>query len=154
MSSFFLLLMSLSVPMYVWWEKMRRFSQIVFLPWVRRSFLFPPEPIVELLMSLFWISLYVGFVPVRDVLAIFVSDRQCLFSKKNMFGDIFRERSTKTKHVLVNPKVFTKTCFFTAFLQCRWGCLYSKTLFNSLTSKLLSQFRREQKLPLGRLFAS
>jgi hypothetical protein len=43
-------------------------------------------------------------------------------------------RSAKTKHVLVNPKAFTKTCFFTAFLQCRWGCLYSKTLFKSICS--------------------
>ena len=34
-SSFFLLLMSPTVPMYVRWEKMRRFAQIVFLPWVR-----------------------------------------------------------------------------------------------------------------------
>ncbi len=43
-------------------------------------------------------------------------------------------RSAETKQVLVNPKAFTKTCFFTAFLQCRWGCLYSKTLFKSICS--------------------
>jgi hypothetical protein len=41
-------------------------------------------------------------------------------------------RSANTKHVLVNLKAFTKTCFLTAFLQCRWGCLYSKTLFKSI----------------------
>ena len=35
MSSFFLLLMSLSVPMYVGWGKRRRFTQIVFPPWQR-----------------------------------------------------------------------------------------------------------------------
>ena len=33
-SSFFLLLMSLTVPMYVGWEKRRLFTQIVFPPWV------------------------------------------------------------------------------------------------------------------------
>jgi hypothetical protein len=35
---------------------------------------------------------------------------------------------------LVNPKAFTKTSFFTAFLQSCWGCLYSKTLFKSICS--------------------
>jgi hypothetical protein len=43
-------------------------------------------------------------------------------------------RSAKTKHVLINSKAFTKTCFFTAFLQCRWGCLNSKTLCKSICS--------------------
>ncbi len=43
-------------------------------------------------------------------------------------------RSAETKHVLVNPKAFTKTCFFTAFLRCCWGCLYRKTLFKSICS--------------------
>ena len=42
--------------------------------------------------------------------------------------------STKTKHVLVNPKGVTKTCFIAEFLQCRWGCLYSITLFKSICS--------------------
>ncbi len=54
--------------------------------------------------------------------------------KKTSFGRqvLGGPRSAKSKHVLVNPKAFTKTCFFTAFLQCRWGCLYSKTLFKSI----------------------
>ena len=62
----------------------------------------------------FFILTYVGFVPVSDVLAIFVSDRQCEFpskfwfviEKKTSFGRKFWEVpwSTKTKHVLVNPK--------------------------------------------------
>jgi len=54
----------------------------------------------------------------------------------------FGRGSAKTKHVLVYPKAFTKTCFFTAFLQCCWGCLYSKTLFKSIcltTSPTLAQ---------------
>jgi hypothetical protein len=76
----------------------------------------------ETSFSLFFISTYVGFVPVSDVLAIFVSDRRCEFSSKFWFviqgqvlGDLW---SAETKHVLVNPKGFTKTCFITAFLQC------------------------------------
>ncbi len=56
--------------------------------------------------------------------------------KKTHFGRqvLGGPRSAKTKHVLVNPKAFTKTCYFTAFFQCRWGCLYSKTLFKSICS--------------------
>jgi hypothetical protein len=89
---------------------------------------------------LFFISTYVSFVPVSDVLAIFVSDRRCEFSskfwfvirKKRVLVDKFWEDpwSTETKHVLVNPKGFTKSCFIAAFLQCRWGCLYSITYYN------------------------
>jgi hypothetical protein len=45
-----------------------------------------------------------------------------------------RPQESQNKTCLVNPKAFTKTCFFTAFLQCRWGCLYSKTLFQSICS--------------------
>ena len=65
----------------------------------------------------FLISSYVDFVPVSDVLAIFVSDRRCEFwlqfgfvtekkTKQKVLVDKFWEDpwSTKTKHVLVNPK--------------------------------------------------
>ncbi len=38
----------------------------------------------------FWISSYVGFVPISDVLAIFVSDRRCEFSYEK---GIFRANS-------------------------------------------------------------
>ena len=57
-------------------------------------------------------------------------------SKKKVLVDKFWEDpwSAETKNVLVNPKRFTKTCFITAFLQCRWGCLYSKPLFKSICS--------------------
>ncbi len=57
-----------------------------------------------------------------------------VIQKKTSFGRqvLGGPRSAKTKHVLVNPKAFTKTCFFTTFLQCCWGCLYSKTLFKSI----------------------
>jgi hypothetical protein len=98
----------------------------------------------ETFFSFFLVSSYVGFVPVSDVLAIFVSDRRCEFSskfwfviqKKRVLVDKFWEDpwSTKTKHVLVNPKGVTKTCFIAEFLQCRWGCLYSITLFKSICS--------------------
>jgi hypothetical protein len=56
--------------------------------------------------------------------------------KKEVLVDKFWEDpwSTKTKHVLVNPKEVTKTCFIAEFLQCRWGCLYSITLFKSICS--------------------
>ncbi len=99
---------------------------------------------------LFFISTYVSFVPVSDVLAIFVSDRRCEFSskfwfvirKKRVLVDKFWEDpwSTETKHVLVNPKGFTKSCFIAVFLQCRWGCLYCITLFKSICSTTTSTF--------------
>ncbi len=56
--------------------------------------------------------------------------------KKKVLVDKFWEDplSTKTKHVLVNPKGVTKTCFIAEVLQCRWGCLYSITLFKSICS--------------------
>jgi hypothetical protein len=61
-------------------------------------------------------------------------------SKKKVLVDKFWEDpwSAETKNVLVNPKRFTKTCFITAFLQCRWGCLYSKPLFKSICSPTLT----------------
>ncbi len=94
--------------------------------------------------SFFFISSYVGYVPVSDVLAIFVSDRRCEFPSK--FSFVIKKKTCllnkfweapgvyQNKTFLVNPKVFTKTCFFTSFLQCRWGCLYSITLFKSICS--------------------
>ena len=98
---------------------------------------------------LFFISTYVSFVPVSDVLAIFVSDRRCEFSskfwfvirKKSFGGQVLGDPwSTETKHVLVNPKGFTKSCFIAAFLQCRWGCLYSIPLFKSICLTTTSTF--------------
>jgi hypothetical protein len=55
MSSFFRLVMSLTVSMYDWWEKMRRFTQIVFPPWVRT---YPKSTSAEF------------FVPARTLIAI------------------------------------------------------------------------------------
>jgi hypothetical protein len=62
--------------------------------------------------------------------------------KKKVLVDKFWEDpwSTETKHVLVNPKGFTKTCFIAAFLQCCWGCLYSITLFKSICSTTTPTF--------------
>ncbi len=71
--------------------------------------------------------LYVGFVPVSDLLDMNSSIRQGVFSSKFLFvtdpkpkfgWKVFGgPRSPKTFHVLGDPKRFTKT------LQCCWGCL-------------------------------
>jgi hypothetical protein len=75
----------------------------------------------------FLCSLYVGFVPVSNLLDmysliwrgvflskfLFVTDPKPKFDWR-VFGGL---RSPKTFHVLGDPKRFTKT------LQCCWGCL-------------------------------
>jgi len=84
-------------------------------------------------------SMYVGFVPVSDVLAIFISDWRCEFwqklwfmtEKKTSFGRKFWEApwSAETKHVLVNPKRFTKTFDSWLLPQYCWVVNFANLLF-------------------------
>jgi hypothetical protein len=77
--------------------------------------------------SCFLSSSYVGFVPVSNLLGIYSSIWECVFSSKFLFVTdpkpkfgwrVYRgPRSPKTFYVLGDPKRFTK------ILQCCWGCL-------------------------------
>jgi hypothetical protein len=98
-----------------------------------RSFM-PMLPAHKNLVWSFSIYLYVGFIPVGNLLDIFVSVWQNEFllmflfvtDTKLKFGwRVFAGPSfTKTFYVLLNPKVFDKNFHFIAFITIFWGCLF------------------------------
>jgi hypothetical protein len=58
-------------------------------------------------------------------------------SEKNKFWltSFGRPQECRNKTCFGKSKsIYQNSEFFTAFLQCRWGCLYSKTLFKSICS--------------------
>jgi hypothetical protein len=88
---------------------------------------------------------YVRFVPVSDVLAIFVSDWRCFGQcfgswQRKSFGwpVLGGTRSTKIKRVSVNPKGNTKTLFVSIFCNAT-GVVYLQISITILERHYLGQ---------------